>query len=152
MPRSKNEWSYTRTPQYAFMAWCSAKKNNDGGFFTEVCSEYVCLDVRLAGSSVLVFKQDARCGCGSIHTLLEACSCVMQHHLRFCYLCYRVRPLSNREVKNGDESIIQYPGNGQILVRRFQFCVAGQRSLILIRLLFKKSENLLLSFFRFTLQ
>jgi hypothetical protein len=25
VPRSKNEWSYTSTPQYAFMAWCSAK-------------------------------------------------------------------------------------------------------------------------------
>jgi hypothetical protein len=23
MPRSKNEWSYSSTPQYAFMAWCS---------------------------------------------------------------------------------------------------------------------------------
>jgi hypothetical protein len=23
--RSKNEWSYTSTPQYAFMAWCSVK-------------------------------------------------------------------------------------------------------------------------------
>jgi hypothetical protein len=23
MPRSKDEWSYTSTPQYAFMAWCS---------------------------------------------------------------------------------------------------------------------------------
>jgi hypothetical protein len=25
-PRSKNAWSYTSTPQYAFMAWCSVKK------------------------------------------------------------------------------------------------------------------------------
>jgi len=25
--RSKNEWSYTSTPQYAFMAWCSVKKS-----------------------------------------------------------------------------------------------------------------------------
>jgi hypothetical protein len=24
--RSKNEWSYTSSPQYAFMAWCSVKK------------------------------------------------------------------------------------------------------------------------------
>jgi hypothetical protein len=24
-PRSNNEWSYTFTPQYTFMAWCSAK-------------------------------------------------------------------------------------------------------------------------------
>jgi hypothetical protein len=25
VPRSKNEWSYTPLPQYAFMAWCSVK-------------------------------------------------------------------------------------------------------------------------------
>jgi hypothetical protein len=25
VPRSKNEWSYTSTPQYASMAWCSVK-------------------------------------------------------------------------------------------------------------------------------
>jgi hypothetical protein len=25
VPRSKNEWNYTCTPQYAFMAWCSVK-------------------------------------------------------------------------------------------------------------------------------
>jgi hypothetical protein len=25
VPRSKNEWTYTSTPQYAFMAWCSVK-------------------------------------------------------------------------------------------------------------------------------
>jgi hypothetical protein len=25
MLRSKNEWGYTSTPQYAFMAWCSVK-------------------------------------------------------------------------------------------------------------------------------
>jgi len=26
VPRSKNAWSYTSTPQYAFMAWCLVKK------------------------------------------------------------------------------------------------------------------------------
>jgi hypothetical protein len=25
VPRSKNEWGYTSTPPYAFMAWCSVK-------------------------------------------------------------------------------------------------------------------------------
>jgi hypothetical protein len=25
VPRSKNEWNYNSTPQYAFMAWCSSK-------------------------------------------------------------------------------------------------------------------------------
>jgi hypothetical protein len=25
VPRSKNEWSYTSTPPYAFMAWCLVK-------------------------------------------------------------------------------------------------------------------------------
>jgi hypothetical protein len=28
VPRSKDEWSYTSTPQYAFMMWCSVKKRN----------------------------------------------------------------------------------------------------------------------------
>jgi hypothetical protein len=27
VPRSKNEWSYTSTAQYTFIAWCSAKKS-----------------------------------------------------------------------------------------------------------------------------
>jgi hypothetical protein len=27
VPRSKNAWSYTSTPQYVFMAWCSVKKS-----------------------------------------------------------------------------------------------------------------------------
>jgi hypothetical protein len=27
VPRSKNSWSYTSTPQYVFMAWCSVKKS-----------------------------------------------------------------------------------------------------------------------------
>jgi hypothetical protein len=27
VPRSKNEWSYTSAPQYAFMAWCLVKKS-----------------------------------------------------------------------------------------------------------------------------
>jgi hypothetical protein len=26
VPRLKNEWSYTSTPQYAFMGWCSVKE------------------------------------------------------------------------------------------------------------------------------
>jgi hypothetical protein len=29
VPRSKNVWSYTSTPEYAFMAWCSGKKDRD---------------------------------------------------------------------------------------------------------------------------
>jgi hypothetical protein len=31
-PRSKNEWCYTSTPQYAFMAWCSVKKKHRDNF------------------------------------------------------------------------------------------------------------------------
>jgi hypothetical protein len=27
VPRSKNAWSYTSTPQYGFIAWCSVKKS-----------------------------------------------------------------------------------------------------------------------------
>jgi hypothetical protein len=30
----KNAWSYTSTPQYAFMAWCSVKKHRDNFTFT----------------------------------------------------------------------------------------------------------------------
>jgi hypothetical protein len=30
VPRSKNEWNSTSTPQYAFMAWCSVKKKAQG--------------------------------------------------------------------------------------------------------------------------
>jgi len=31
---SKNGWSYTSTPQYAFMAWYSTKKHRDNRTFT----------------------------------------------------------------------------------------------------------------------
>jgi hypothetical protein len=27
VPRSKNEWNYTSTPQYVFTAWCSVKRS-----------------------------------------------------------------------------------------------------------------------------
>jgi hypothetical protein len=30
----KNAWSYTSTPQYAFMAWCSVKKHRDNYTYT----------------------------------------------------------------------------------------------------------------------
>jgi hypothetical protein len=33
VPKSKNAWSYTSTPQYAFMAWCLVK-NKDNFTFT----------------------------------------------------------------------------------------------------------------------
>jgi hypothetical protein len=33
VPRSKNEWSYISTPQYAFMAWCLVKKHRDNFTF-----------------------------------------------------------------------------------------------------------------------
>jgi hypothetical protein len=29
VPRSKNEWSYTSTPQYVFMAWCLVEKREE---------------------------------------------------------------------------------------------------------------------------
>jgi hypothetical protein len=32
VPRSKNEWSYTSTPQYTFMAWCSVKHRDNFTF------------------------------------------------------------------------------------------------------------------------
>jgi len=34
VPRSKNERSYTSTPQYGFMAWCLVKKHRDNFTFT----------------------------------------------------------------------------------------------------------------------
>jgi hypothetical protein len=33
MPRSKNVWSYTATPQYAFLEWCLVKKLNSSSYF-----------------------------------------------------------------------------------------------------------------------
>lgn len=32
-------------------------------------------------------------------------------------VCLRVRPINQKEIKARDESIIQFPGNGQVLVR-----------------------------------
>jgi len=32
VPRSKNEWSFMSTPQYAFMAWCSVKEKAQDNF------------------------------------------------------------------------------------------------------------------------
>jgi len=29
VPRSNNAWSYTSTPQYAFMAWCLVKRRDN---------------------------------------------------------------------------------------------------------------------------
>jgi len=46
VPSSKNEWSYTPLPQYAFMAWCSVKKkhrDNCTFILTYVTLRYVTL-------------------------------------------------------------------------------------------------------------
>jgi len=32
VPTSKNEWSYTSIPQYAFMAWCLVKHRDNFTF------------------------------------------------------------------------------------------------------------------------
>jgi hypothetical protein len=37
VPRSKNEWSYTSTPQYPFMAWCLVKHRDNFTFTETVC-------------------------------------------------------------------------------------------------------------------
>jgi hypothetical protein len=42
VPRSKNEWSYTSTPQYAFMAWCSVKRKAQGQLYLTLCTRTVC--------------------------------------------------------------------------------------------------------------
>jgi hypothetical protein len=43
VPRSKNEWSYTSTPQYTFMAWCSVQAQ--GPHFTlpsvSACNKFI---------------------------------------------------------------------------------------------------------------
>jgi hypothetical protein len=33
VPRSRNTWSYTSTPQHTFMAWCSVKKTVEGQIY-----------------------------------------------------------------------------------------------------------------------
>jgi hypothetical protein len=33
VPRSKNAWSYTSTPQYAFVAWCLVKHRDNFTFY-----------------------------------------------------------------------------------------------------------------------
>jgi hypothetical protein len=33
VPRSKNEWSYNSSPQYAFMVWCSVKNETQGQIY-----------------------------------------------------------------------------------------------------------------------
>jgi hypothetical protein len=38
VPRSKNEWSYTSTPQYAFMAWCLVKHTDNFTFIEQLLS------------------------------------------------------------------------------------------------------------------
>jgi hypothetical protein len=38
VPRSKNERSYTSTPQYAFMGWCSVKRKQRGNV---TCTFYI---------------------------------------------------------------------------------------------------------------
>jgi hypothetical protein len=35
VPRSKNAWSYTSTPQYAFMTWCLVKHRDNFKFLID---------------------------------------------------------------------------------------------------------------------
>jgi hypothetical protein len=52
-PRSKNAWSYTSTPQYAFMAWRSVKKQHRDNFtFSRPISSLPCPN-RLQGPTQL---------------------------------------------------------------------------------------------------
>jgi hypothetical protein len=44
VPRSKNGWSYTSTPQYLFMAWCSVKYRDNFTF-----TFYLCILMQLYG-------------------------------------------------------------------------------------------------------
>jgi hypothetical protein len=41
VPRSKNAWSYTSTPHYAFMAWwCLVKHRDNFAFYLFTLNEY----------------------------------------------------------------------------------------------------------------
>jgi hypothetical protein len=53
----KNAWRYTSTPQYAFMAWCSVKKENRNNFtFTLSLNILNCSYASLFfGSNVFMF-------------------------------------------------------------------------------------------------
>lgn len=37
----------------------------------------------------------------------------------------RVRPVSEKEIKAKDESVVQFPGNGQLLVSDFDISIAS---------------------------
>jgi hypothetical protein len=43
-PRSKNDWSYTSTPQYAFMAWCLLKVQGQLYLYQFVIQQYIPLN------------------------------------------------------------------------------------------------------------
>jgi hypothetical protein len=55
VPRSKNVWSYTSTPQYAFIAWCLVKHR---GNFTFTLHAYIHTHIR--GSSFSLFLHVSR--------------------------------------------------------------------------------------------
>jgi hypothetical protein len=40
VPRSKNDWSYTSTPQYTFMAWCLVKRSTETTLPLSLSPEY----------------------------------------------------------------------------------------------------------------
>lgn len=60
-------------------------------------------------------------------------------------LFFRVRPLNNREKKANDPSVVQFPGNGQILVRLQQITCIKELNLISVIFLFHS-----LCFFHFS--
>jgi hypothetical protein len=68
VPRSKNAWSYTSTPQYVFMAWCLVKRR-DNFTFTSSCLVKV-KSLRLAKYHAL--KAHGRWRYSSIHSLTSA--------------------------------------------------------------------------------
>jgi hypothetical protein len=43
VPGSKNEWTYTSTPQYAFMAWCSVKGQGQLYLYIYLYLAYLCI-------------------------------------------------------------------------------------------------------------
>jgi hypothetical protein len=68
VPRSKHAWSYTSTPQYSFVAWCSVKKHRDTfTFYLSMCTPINVTRTRLYISVRAVFSNlgDRQRCCGN---------------------------------------------------------------------------------------
>jgi len=72
----KNEWSYTSTPQYAFMAWCSVKRSTGTALpFTFILPHYAIVSnlLSLPRSEVIIFPLSP----------IQNCSFVQSHGILY---------------------------------------------------------------------